>query len=1249
MTFYHWGSGYTSTSGAAAENFADTDAQGLIGLWDFLKGTETKDTALGDGLANNGTLCGDACVKDGQLHLDGYHDYFSVKGDKSAFDLQQGTIEVQFTQASGCYDNDTILSRGEECDKDKEGYFDISVTKYGAVTLSHYANGKCVNLKTANGLFKPGDVVNVTYQFDAASGGTFTVTNETTGKDCVIEHTTKGLDFDIGDNDDEEITIGAREYDDACYDKFFKGTIDYVAIYDSSNPDETGGDGDGYVEGTEGNDLIDLAYTGDPEGDKVDNGDAILAGANPDDDIILAGKGDDTVYAGAGDDVICGDDAQVTDKSPITITIDSASAGYTNKVYAYEIDPATGKLTNVVLLTGSAKDSIGQTYTYNASEGALIGVAIQNKDGQYFTSGYDGRVNYNSDCKVHTKALGENADGSVQLGFEDYYGLGDKDYNDVVFTVDLGTSGASFDNAHYDYDSEVGSEIVEVGAGNDVLYGEEGDDLIKGGAGNDYLDGGVGDDTLEGGVGNDTLVGGDGNDDLYGNDGDDKILFGNGDDYVEGGAGNDFIDDIEGAVGNGNDTILAGEGDDTVYAGNGNDEIYGNEGKDLLFGEDGNDTILGGDDNDTIYGGNGDDSLLGEAGDDSIFGEGGEDTIDGGDGNDTIYGGADDDSIRGGAGNDDIYGEGGFDTIDAGAGDDTVHGGELADSILGGDGNDTILGDQGNDTLIGGAGDDTLRGEFGDDYLEGNEGKDSISGGEGDDTLYGGADDDLIRGGSGNDELYGEEGNDTLDSGSADDYLDGGVGDDSIFSGGGRDTVIGGDGNDTIVTSGNADALPDRGYEGAFDADADPENDRDYVDAGEGNNAISTGDDRDTIISGSGNDSIDAGFDDDSITSGAGDDFIIGGEGNDTILAGDGNDTIYAGGDSEFDEACYVPDETDKETNNGNDLVYAGAGNDVIFGADDSDTIYGEAGDDYIDGQIDADSLFGGAGNDTLNSGFDTAADYSEGGADQDTFIGAGAGDTVDGGTDGNDVDTLDMTGLTNWRVTDQSVDADGDSTSGTISFFDDLGNVTGTLKFNEIENIIPCFTPGTVIATPYGERLVEELEAGDRIITRDNGIQRIRWVGAKQVSGADMKKAPHLRPIMIKAGALGNGLPERDIVVSPNHRMLVSNEKTSLYFDEAEVLAAAKHLIGSPGIYELAAPETTYIHFMFDRHEVVLSNGAWSESFQPGDYSLKGIGNAQRNEIFELFPELREQKGLENFEAARRSLKKHEAKLLVM
>lgn len=144
------------------------------------------------------------------------------------------------------------------------------------------------------------------------------------------------------------------------------------------------------------------------------------------------------------------------------------------------------------------------------------------------------------------------------------------------------------------------------------------------------------------------------------------------------------------------------------------------------------------------------------------------------------------------------------------------------------------------------------------------------------------------------------------------------------------------------------------------------------------------------------------------------------------------------------------------------------------------------------------------------------------------------------------------------------------------------------------------------------------------------------------------MIDAPHLKPVLIRAGSLGEGLPERDMLVSPNHRMLVSNDKTALYFEENEVLVAAKHLVDNKGVRTVETLGTSYLHFMFDHHEVVLANGAWTESFQPGDQSLKGLGNAQRAEIFEIFPELKGEAGVEGYKAARKTLKRHEARLLI-
>ena len=554
--------------------------------------------------------------------------------------------------------------------------------------------------------------------------------------------------------------------------------------------------------------------------------------------------------------------------------------------------------------------------------------------------------------------------------------------------------------------------------------------------------------------------------------------------------------------------------------------------------------------------------------------------------------------------------------------------------------------------------DGTVEGTSGDDIIDDNYADDP----NGD---FVDNDDAILPGDTGNDDLiYGYEGDDTILSGDGDDEVYGGVGNDTILDDSGSDTVFGEDGDDIINTAGGQQS-PDTAYPGVYAADSDPFDDRDTVYGGAGNDTITTGDDNDTIYGGTGNDTIDGGVDDDLIYGEDGNDTIIGSEGDDQILGGDGDDLIYGGLTT---DVLDLPDDLDGDgdsndlgedlvTNNNKDIISGGAGNDTIYGGDDDDLISGGAGNDFVDGVIDDDVIHGNAGDDTLQGGQGddlifggddddiiiggTGEDIMQGGFGNDTFYGGNGGDIVVGGedADGLDVDVLNLTG----SGVDHIVYNSNDPEAGTV-FFND-GSV---MTFSEIENVIPCFTPGTLIATPRGQVPVEQLHVGDKIITRDNGIQEIAWLGQKEMPGKQLIANPHLKPILIKAGALGNGLPERDMLVSPNHRVLVASDLTQLYFEEREVLAAAKHLVGSGGIHQVDVTNTTYIHFMFERHEVVLSDGAWTESFQPGDYSLKGIGNSQRNEIFELFPELKEKAGIQDYQSARRALKKHEAKLLV-
>lgn len=196
--------------------------------------------------------------------------------------------------------------------------------------------------------------------------------------------------------------------------------------------------------------------------------------------------------------------------------------------------------------------------------------------------------------------------------------------------------------------------------------------------------------------------------------------------------------------------------------------------------------------------------------------------------------------------------------------------------------------------------------------------------------------------------------------------------------------------------------------------------------------------------------------------------------------------------------------------------------------------------------------------------------------------------------------------------------------------------------------DFVPCFTPGAMIATPKGEVAVENLRVGDRVFTRDHGIQDIAWVGGRKLTAAELAKTPSYQPVMVRAGSLGPNLPETDLLLSPNHKLLMSGRDNELYFEENEVLVAAKHITHLKGVdFVEAASGIEYIHMMFAQHEVILSNGAWTESFQPGDYSMRGVGSSQRKELEYLFPELATKDGVDGYSAARTTLRRHEAKLI--
>ncbi|WP_052249661.1 Hint domain-containing protein [Tateyamaria sp. ANG-S1] len=159
------------------------------------------------------------------------------------------------------------------------------------------------------------------------------------------------------------------------------------------------------------------------------------------------------------------------------------------------------------------------------------------------------------------------------------------------------------------------------------------------------------------------------------------------------------------------------------------------------------------------------------------------------------------------------------------------------------------------------------------------------------------------------------------------------------------------------------------------------------------------------------------------------------------------------------------------------------------------------------------------------------------------------------------------------------------------------------------------CFTAGTRIRVPGGTSFVEDLKPGDLVTTMDFGPQPIRWVGSRTVPGIGARA-----PVTIAAGTLG---ARRDLTVSPNHRILIDDPATELMTGEPSLLVAAKHLVNGQTIRTTPRGFVTYVHIMFDAHQVIWANGCASESFYLGEYAQRTLDTDQARELLALFPEL--------------------------
>ena len=159
------------------------------------------------------------------------------------------------------------------------------------------------------------------------------------------------------------------------------------------------------------------------------------------------------------------------------------------------------------------------------------------------------------------------------------------------------------------------------------------------------------------------------------------------------------------------------------------------------------------------------------------------------------------------------------------------------------------------------------------------------------------------------------------------------------------------------------------------------------------------------------------------------------------------------------------------------------------------------------------------------------------------------------------------------------------------------------------------CFVAGTGIMTPDGLVAIEQLGVGDLVMTRDHGAQPVRWTGQTTVCGTG-----RYAPVLVTAGRYG---AERDVRVSPQHRVLVTGWRAELLFGEVEVLVPAKALVDDRFVRPEPCAQVTYHHLLFDRHEILDSNGFWSESYYPAAVQGKAWADTTHHEVCELFPEL--------------------------
>ncbi len=216
---------------------------------------------------------------------------------------------------------------------------------------------------------------------------------------------------------------------------------------------------------------------------------------------------------------------------------------------------------------------------------------------------------------------------------------------------------------------------------------------------------------------------------------------------------------------------------------------------------------------------------------------------------------------------------------------------------------------------------------------------------------------------------------------------------------------------------------------------------------------------------------------------------------------------------------------------------------------------------------------------------------------------------------------TIDANGTWTYDLDDTNPDVDGldDGETLTDTFTVLMVDAEGESDTVEIEITITgvlCLAAETRVETAKGRQRVKDLRVGDRVLT-PNGYKPLRWIGRYDMDPATLVQSPKMRPVRITAGALGDGLPERDLIVSRQHRMLVDTTIAKRMFGVSQVLISAIRLTALPGIsVDETLDSVAYFHLLFDRHEVVFAEGAPTESLYPGPEAFTEMSAQSQQEV---------------------------------